>query len=106
MRQPFFDLPPPNEVGHRRGALRPFSIALFPNCAGPFPSTRLSRGDTSLPWDSGRSYAFRGLPTQSRSEVFLLPPLALRPDLPISLVGRDSHDSYGGSVTICLAAGR
>jgi hypothetical protein len=27
------------------------------------------------------------------SDVFLLPPFALRPDFPISLVGRDSHDS-------------
>jgi hypothetical protein len=27
------------------------------------------------------------------SAVFLLPPFALRPDFPISLVGRDSHDS-------------
>jgi hypothetical protein len=27
------------------------------------------------------------------SDVFLLPPFALRPDFPISLMGRDSHDS-------------
>jgi hypothetical protein len=27
------------------------------------------------------------------SDLFLLPPFALRPDLPISLVERDFHDS-------------
>ena len=31
---------------------------------------------------------------------------ALQSDFPISLVGRDSYDSYGGSVTIWLAKGR
>ena len=30
----------------------------------------------------------------SSSDVFLLPPFALRPYFPISLVGRDSHDSF------------
>ena len=40
------------------------------------------------------------------SDPFLLPPFALQSDFPISLVGRDSYDSYGGSVTICFAAGR
>ena len=37
------------------------------------------------------------------SDLFLLPPFALQPDLPISLVGRNSYDSYGGSVTMQLA---
>jgi hypothetical protein len=40
------------------------------------------------------------------SGLFLLLPFALRPDLPISLVRRYPHDSYGSSVTICLATGR
>jgi len=35
--------------------------------------------------------------------MVLLPPFALQSDFPISLVGRDSHDSYGGSVTLQLA---
>jgi hypothetical protein len=32
-----------DEVGHRRGTLRPFSDAPFPNEAGKFPCTSLSR---------------------------------------------------------------
>src|SRR5258708_10730414 len=38
----FSDFLPPNEVGHRRGTLQPFSVAPFPNCTGPFPSIQLS----------------------------------------------------------------
>jgi hypothetical protein len=40
------------------------------------------------------------------SALSLLPPFALQPAFPITLGGRYSSDSYGGSVTICLAAGR
>ena len=35
-----------NEVGHRRGAFRPFSVAPFPNDTGRFPCMSLSRGNT------------------------------------------------------------
>jgi hypothetical protein len=35
--------PPPNEVGHQRGSSRTFSVAPFPNRAGAFLRTRLSR---------------------------------------------------------------
>jgi hypothetical protein len=40
------------------------------------------------------------------SGLVLLPPLALHAAFRHSLVRRYSHDSYGGSVTICLATGR
>jgi len=43
----FSDFLPPNEVGHRRGTLQPFSVAPFPNCTGPFPSIQLSRENRS-----------------------------------------------------------
>lgn len=35
-RRPFFDLPPPNEMGYRRGPSRAFFVILFPNRTGPF----------------------------------------------------------------------
>jgi len=48
----------------------------------------------------------RGLVTLAVLTCVLLPPFALWPDLPISLVRRYPHDSYDGSVTICFATGR
>jgi len=39
-----------------------------------------------------RTYAFRGLLTLAVQECHPLPPFALRPDLPISLVERYFHD--------------
>jgi len=69
--------PPPNEVGHRRGALRSFSIAPFPNDTGKFPCMSLSRATGPSQWDSERTYALRGLSTPCHEGLSLLPPFAL-----------------------------
>src|SRR2546423_138118 len=90
---PFFDPLPPNEVGHRRGAFRSFSVAPFPNDTGKFPCMSLSRVTGPGRWDSERTYALRGLSIPCHEGLSLLPPFALWTTFSSSLVGRDPHDS-------------
>src|SRR5712692_4704505 len=84
------------------GEAASFSNSMSMNCTGPFPSIQLSREtDHSLGISKGLRITRPCNP--GSSDLFPLPPFALRPGFPISLVRRYPHDSYGGSVTLPFA---
>jgi hypothetical protein len=72
---------------------------------GPFLSAPLRTGQTRFPrirLSSLVPLAASGCPHLAALASLAppLPPFALRPAFPISLVGRDPDDSYGGSVAV------
>ena len=84
----------------------PFFVTPFPNGTGAFLRIPLSREKQIIASGVSMVLCITRPCNPGSSDPFLLLPFALRPDFPISLVGRYSYDSYGSSVTICLATGR
>jgi hypothetical protein len=97
---------PPNEVGHRRGTSPALFRCPLPKLYRPVSEHTAFQRTHIIALGISKDLRIARPCNPSSSDLFLLLPFALRPDLPISLVRCDPHDSYGSSVTICLATGR
>ena len=108
MTRPFCIRPFPNEVGYQRGIIRIMTLFRYPlpKLYRPVSEHTAFQRKQIIALGISKVLHITRPCNLGSSDLFLLPPFALRPDLPISLVRRYPHDSYGGSVTICFAAGR
>ena len=85
---------------------QPFSVAPFPNRAGAFLRHSAFQSPQAIASGIGKDLRIAQPCNPGSSDPLLLPPFALPSAFPMTLGGRDSSGSYGGSVTICFAAGR